>query len=151
MAIFRFEAKIIGRSDRAGGRSIVACAAYRSGTKLHSEKYDVTHNYSRRAVGVEYAGIHSPEVAASWMTERETLWNSIEAKEDTHNRRASAQLAKELLPAIPAELNKEQRKALVLGYVESELVSRGMIADVSIHAPKEGKNYTRTYSARCGR
>jgi hypothetical protein len=141
VAIYRFEAKIIGRSDRVGGRSVVACAAYRSGTRLHSEKYDVTHDYSRRTAGIEYEGIHSPECSPSSVTDRGALWNGIEAKEDTHNRRAKAQLARELLPSIPAELNKEQRKALVIGFVESELVSRGMVADVSIHAPKEGKNY----------
>jgi hypothetical protein len=141
VAIYRFEAKIIGRSERAGGRSVVAAAAYRSASKLADERYEVIHDYSRRAAGVEYAGIHSPEASPAWATERGSLWNGIEAKEDTHNRRASAQLAREYIPAIPTELDSSQRKALVLGFVNSELVSRGMIADVSIHAPKEGNNF----------
>src|SRR5579871_6884393 len=112
VAIFRFEAKVIGRSDRAGGRSIVACAAYRSGTRLRDDRYDTFHNYRRRAAGVEYTGIHSPEAAPAWATARGPLWNGIEAQEDRHNRWATAQLARELIPAIPAELDRAQRKAL---------------------------------------
>ena len=140
MAIYRFEAKVIGRSERAGGRSVVAAAAYRSGDKMEDRKYEVTHDYSRRAAGVVFSEILAPENAPAWVMDRQELWNAVETKEDTHNRRASAQLAREFIPALPKELTPEQQQDLVRGFVRSELVSRGMIADVAIHEPKEGDN-----------
>lgn len=141
MAIYRFEVKVIGRAGRDGGRSVVAAAAYRSGANLEDKKYEVRHDYSRRAAGVVFSEIIAPENAPAWASDREKLWNQVEAKEDTHNRRASAQLALEFIPALPHELSREQRQDLVMGFVNAELVSRGMVADVSIHEPKEGDNY----------
>ena len=141
MAIYRFEAKILGRSDRAGGRSISAAAAYRAGERIADFKYEVVHDYRRRGAGVVFSEVVAPENAPAWAWDREKLWNAVEAKEDTHNRHASAQLAREFIVALPKELTAEQRETLVRGFVRSELVSRGMVADLSIHEPKEGDNF----------
>jgi ATP-dependent exoDNAse (exonuclease V) alpha subunit len=140
MAIYRFEAKVVGRAGRSGGRSVVASAAYRSGSNLYDEKYEVRHDYTRRQAGVVYTEILAPDGAPSWVADREKLWNEVERKEDESNRRASAQLAREFVPALPVELSTEQRRELVLGFVKDELVARGMVADVSIHESKDGKN-----------
>lgn len=140
MAIYRFEAKVIGRSSRKGGRSVVAAAAYRSGSNLYDEKYEVRHDYSRRQSGIVHTEILAPSHAPNWVTSREALWNSVEQKEDESNRRASAQLAREFIPALPAELNHEQRLELVTQFVKSELVSRGMIADIAIHESNDSRN-----------
>ena len=53
MALFHFHVDQIGRS---AGRSAVACAAYRSGEKLHSEYYGETSDYTRKG-GVMYSEI----------------------------------------------------------------------------------------------
>jgi len=141
MAIYRLEAKITGRAGRAGGRSVVASAAYRSGTNLYDEKYEVRHDYTRRQAGVVYTEILAPAGAPAWVTDRETLWNEVERKEDESRRHASAQLAREFILALPKELTADERRELVLGFAKEELVARGMVADVSIHEPKEGDNY----------
>ncbi len=44
MALYHFTVSQIGRS---GGSSAVAAAAYRSGQKLHSERYDEINDYTR--------------------------------------------------------------------------------------------------------
>ena len=45
MAIYHFSVKIIKRSE---GRSAVAAAAYRSGTKLTNEWDGITHDYTKK-------------------------------------------------------------------------------------------------------
>jgi ATP-dependent exoDNAse (exonuclease V) alpha subunit len=68
-----------------------------------------------------------------WVGDRGKLWNGIEAKEDTHNRRAKAQLAREVEIALPRELTPEQNYELMRRYVDDQFVARGMVADVAIH------------------
>ena len=63
MAAYRFSAKMISRGDRAGGRSIVAAAAYRCAGRMRDEKYGVLHNYTSRQKGVVYTGMFLPEDA----------------------------------------------------------------------------------------
>jgi ATP-dependent exoDNAse (exonuclease V) alpha subunit len=120
---------------------VVACAAYRSGESLYDSKYDVRRDYSRRAAGIAHSEILLPDNAPDWAADREALWSHVELKEDESKRRASAQLAREFIVALPKELTSEQRRDLVLGFVNQEFVSRGMIADVNLHAPKQGDNF----------
>lgn len=141
MAIYRFEAKVIGRAGRSGGRSVVAAAAYRSGENLYDQKYEVRHDYSRRAAGIVHTEIVAPDKVPAFVTDREKLWNEVEKVEDRSKRHASAQLGREFILALPKELLPDKRRDLVLGFVNEELVSRGMIADVSIHEPKQGDNF----------
>lgn len=138
MSLYRFEAKIHGRSGREGGRSIISASAYRSGTKLNDERYEVQHDYSRRQQGIAHTEIMAPAGAPVWATDRERLWNAVEKGE----RRKDSQLAREFILALPAnELTPNQRLALVRRFVQKEMVDKGMVADVSIHEPKEGLNH----------
>jgi hypothetical protein len=66
------------------------------------------------------------------------LWNAVERREDESNRHENAQLARHLDFALPTELTAEQNRKLALA-VGGEFVSRGMVAQVSIHEP-EPKN-----------
>jgi ATP-dependent exoDNAse (exonuclease V) alpha subunit len=59
------------------------------------------------------------------------LWNRVEAKETRKN----SQFAREINLALPHELTEEQNKALLRDWVQSELVDRGMVADVAVHDP----------------
>ena len=128
MAIYHLSAKVI---SRAGGRSSVAAAAYRSGGRLRDERQGREHDYSRKG-GVVHSEIIAPANAPDWMRDRDQLWNAVEAVE----KRRDAQLAREIELALPRELDRESRLELLRGFVEREFVGRGMIADVAVH---EGK------------
>lgn len=136
MAIYRLSAKIISRSE---GRSIVAAAAYRSGSRLHDERYGEVRDYTDRS-GVLHTEIIAPENTPAWMLNREDLWNAIEAVE----RRKDSQLAREVLLAFPHELSEQDRLELARRFVTEQFVSQGMIADIALHAPDhqgDARNY----------
>ena len=133
MAIYRLEAKII---SRGGGHSAVAAAAYRTGTKIRDERSDRLHDYSSRTKGVVESVILRPENSPEWTAQTDTLWNRVEL----HEKRKDAQLAREFILAVPKELNAKQQFELAVGWAQTELVGKGMVAEVSLHNPKSGKN-----------
>ena len=116
---------IIKRSE---GRSAVAAAAYRSGTKLTNEWDGLTHDYTRKG-GVVHAEIMLPAHAPRSFADRSTLWNSVEQIEKARD----SQLAREIEAALPRELSREQQLALVRAYVRDNFVDKGMCADFAIH------------------
>lgn len=128
MAIYYLDAKVISRST---GRSAVAAAAYRSGEILFDERYEKEHDYSRKE-NIAHTEILLPDGAPLWMSNREELWNSVERFE----KRKDAQLARELVIALPKELTIEQNILLIKEYVQSHFVDKGMIADMSLHNDK---------------
>jgi hypothetical protein len=124
-------AQAISRKD---GRSAVAAAAYRAGEELSDERYGLVHDYSRKG-GVSHSEIMAPPDAPGWVHDRERMWNEVEASE----KRVDAQVAREVLVALPHELTHDQHVALVRDFVQNNFVARGMVADVSIHEPpREG-------------
>lgn len=125
MAIYHFSAKMI---SRAAGSSALASAAYRSASRLHDERLDRHHDFSNKS-GVVHSEVMLPEGAPECLSDRETLWNEIEAVE----LRKDAQLAREIEFAIPREMTKGQGIELARDFVREEFVSRGMIADLNIH------------------
>ncbi|GHV32080.1 hypothetical protein FACS18949_02000 [Clostridia bacterium] len=127
IAIYHLHLKIITRGD---GKSAIAAAAYRSGSKLHSEYDGDDHDYTRKG-GVVHTEILLPANAPAEYADRNTLWNAVEKSE----RYKNAQLAREVEVALPVELTQEQNIALVRKYVQENFVDKGMIADACIHAP----------------
>ena len=125
MAIYHLSAQIIGRS---AGRSVTAAAAYRAHEKIMDERTGITHDYTRRRGDFE-SFIMAPDHAPDWVHDRAHLWNEVEKTE----KRKDAQLARELNVALPIELTPEQQKTLLSEFVQNNMVSRGMIADVAIH------------------
>lgn len=125
MALFSWSMQVIKRSS---GRSAVAAAAYRAGERLRDERSQTTHDYSRRT-GVERCEILLPADAPIWFSDRERLWNTVEAVE----KRKDSQLARELRIMIPRELSASERITVVRDYVQGSFVSKGMVADVSWH------------------
>src|SRR5262245_13813269 len=128
MAIYHFSGTVISRSQ---GRSAVACAAYRAAERLRDERYEKTHDYTRKK-DVAFTEILLPENAPDWMSNREKLWNAVEAGE----KRKDAQLAREFNFSLPRELSLEQNIVLAKEFVEQQFVSRGMVADLCIHNDK---------------
>lgn len=125
---YYLDVKIVARS---AGRSAVAAAAYRAGERLHDERLGVTHDY-RRKQAVEHAEIVAPEHAPDFVRDREALWNEVEKVE----KRKDAQLAREVVVSLPRDLSPADQVALVRRFVTDQFVSRGMVADWSLHAPK---------------
>lgn len=125
MAIFHLSSQIIKRSD---GRNAVACAAYRAGEALHEdiENRDLEFKRQDRVVSKE---IIAPAYANSWATDRDQLWNSVEAVE----RRKDAQLAKEVEVALPNNLTLARQRELLAGWVDEHFTQKGFVADVCIH------------------
>ena len=125
MAIYHFSAKVI---SRAAGSSAVASAAYRSASRLHDERIDRHHDFSNKA-GVVHSEVMLPDGAPERLSERERLWNEVEAGE----KRIDAQLAREIEFAIPRELDQVEGIRLARDFAQAEFVDRGMIADLNVH------------------
>ena len=125
MAFYHLSAKVIGRSS---GRSSVAAAAYRSGSRLRDDRTGQDHDYTRKG-GVEHSEIVAPTNAPAWMLDRAALWNAVERIE----KRRDAQLAREIELGLPREVAVERRAGVVREFVEAQFVSQGMIADFAIH------------------
>jgi ATP-dependent exoDNAse (exonuclease V) alpha subunit len=157
MAIYHFSVKVISRKqghsaveaaayrtaekltdERTGqvadyrkrGTSLLAAAAYRSGGKLAEPLTGDMHDYSQRR-SVIHTEILAPSDAPAWVQDRQKLWNAVEKAE----KRKDAQLARDLVIALPHELTHEQRVDLLRKFVKAEFVDRGMIADMAIHTP----------------
>jgi len=125
MAIYHLHVKVIGRKS---GSSAVASAAYRSGSRLRDERLDLSHDFSSKR-GVVHSEVMLPENAPEAWTDRERLWNDVEAFEV----RKDAQLAREVEFAIPREMSEAQGIELARDFARGEFVDRGMIADLNVH------------------
>ncbi|MFT4076580.1 MAG: Ti-type conjugative transfer relaxase TraA [Asticcacaulis sp.] len=125
MAIFHFSAKVI---SRAAGSSAVAAAAYRSAGRLFDERLDRAHDFTNKS-GVVHSEVMLPDNAPPEWSDRERLWNAVEAFE----KRKDVQLSREVEFAIPREMNQAQGIDLARDFVQREFVDRGMIADLNVH------------------
>jgi Ti-type conjugative transfer relaxase TraA len=126
LAIYHLTATII---SRARGQSAVAAAAYRSTAALRDERYGITHYQSRKRE-ILHSEILAAADAPSWVFERESLWNRVEAAE----ARKDAQLARLIEVGLPVELSVAEWVALLRDYIAKEFVAIGMIADFCIRA-----------------
>ena len=131
MAIYHLRATMISRST---GRSATGAAAYRSSERIHDERTGLSFDYRARS-GVEHVEILAPERSPEWVQDRAALWNAVERAETRKN----SQVAREIRVALPAELDRDQRIALVRDFCQRSFVDRGMVADIALHAPgREG-------------
>lgn len=117
-------------SSRAKGKNTVAQAAYQSGERLFDERSHRTKDY-REKRGIVYTEILLPENAPPEYSDRNTLWNSVEAVEGQWN----SQLARRFEIALPMELPIETSVELIRQHVQEQFVSKGMIADLAVHDP----------------
>jgi hypothetical protein len=125
MAIYHLHVKVIGRKS---GSSAVASAAYRSGSRLRDERLDRSHDFSAKR-GVVHSEVMLPENAPEAWSDRERLWNNVEAFEV----RKDAQLAREVEFALPREMTQAQGIELARDFVQAEFADQGMIADLNVH------------------
>ncbi len=130
-----FQVKTIQRSK---GQSAISSAAYRAGENLHDERIGKNFDYSRKD-DILHSEIMAPDNSPEWATDRQKLWNQVEAKE----KRKDAQLARDITVALPRELSFDQNLEMVQGFIKKHFVNKGMIADFNIHeseASDGGKN-----------
>lgn len=130
MAIYHCSIKIISRGK---GKSAVAAAAYRSGSRIINQYDNETHDYTNKK-GVVYTEIILPDNAPKEFENRSILWNSVEKAE----KQINSQLAREIEIALPCELSTEQNISLARRYVKEQFVNKGMCADIAVHDKKDG-------------
>ena len=118
--------------SRSSGRSATAAAAYRSGTEITDVRTGEIHNYTNRD-GVESTGLILPDGAPKELQNRNALWNAAELAESRKN----SVVAREVLVAIPHELNEEERKKLVEKYSQSLSDRYQTGVDFAIHEPSD--------------
>ncbi|AUW46188.1 Ti-type conjugative transfer relaxase TraA [Rhizobium leguminosarum] len=136
MAIMFVRAQVI---SRGAGRSIVSAAAYRHRTRMMDEQAGTSFSYRGGASELVHEELALPDQMPTWLRTAidgrsvagasEALWNAVDAFE----KRADAQLARELIIALPEELTRAENIALVREFVRDNLTSNGMVADWVYH------------------
>lgn len=120
--------KNISRRGKDGRtRSIVAKAAYNSGQNLWFDREARRTTLAERK-DIFHTEIRAPENAPAWVTNREQLWNAVEASVN----RKDGRLAKEIVVAITRGIPPEQWRALAADFA-APYVAAGHIADLAIH------------------
>ena len=125
------------------GGSAVAAAAYRHRAAMTDRRLDKPVSFTHKARDLDHEEISLPPDAPEWMRAlvdgrsvakaSEEIWNVAQGAEV----RTDAQLARELLLALPVELSLDQNIALVREFVETHLTSQGIVADWVIHGTKD--------------
>lgn len=128
MAIYHLSLKTFSRSN---GQSATAAVAYRAGAKIRCDHERRDHDYSKKR-DVIHSEIFLPPNAPSWATDRQQLWNEVERAE----KRKNSTVAREFEVALPNELNKEQRIALVQDFAKKIVARHGCAVDAHLHDDK---------------
>lgn len=149
MAIMFVRAQVI---SRGAGRSIVSAAAYRHRARMMDEQAGTSFSYRGGAGELKHEELALPDQIPAWLSRTiegktvagasEALWNAVDAFEI----RADAQLARELIIALPEELTRAENIALVREFVRDNLTSKGMIADWVYH-DKDGNPHIHLMTA----
>ena len=126
MAIFHLDFKIVKRSE---GRSSVAKAAYHARTRITDERTGDKYDYSRRTDLYGHFILAPANAPEHIVKDSTALWNEVERVERQNN----GQTSRYFDVAIPAELNNDDKKRLVLEYCQKNFVDKGMIADIAFH------------------
>lgn len=126
MAIFHLSAR--APITRASGRSATAAAAYRAGALICDERTGLVFDYRRRH-GVVDARIQLP--GGRHVADRQQFWNGVEV----HHRRRDAVLAREVVLALPTELDGDERAELAFGFAREIADEFGVGVDCALHAP----------------
>lgn len=136
MAIMFVRAQVI---SRGAGRSIVSAAAYRHRARMMDEQAGTSFSYRGGSRELVHEELALPDQVPAWLRmaidgqsvakASEAIWNALDAFET----RIDAQLARELIIALPEELTRAENIALVLEFVRDNFTSKGMVADWVYH------------------
>lgn len=137
MAIYHCSVKTISRGK---GQAVLASLAYRLGQNLTCERYGKTFKYENRQNSIEHVDLFLPKSTTDLtFYNHENLWNKVEARETKSN----SQLAREIVVAIPSELNEIERIQLVQKQCQWLVEKYGVAVSVALHKPNDlaEKNY----------
>jgi len=124
-----FKVKAVSRNAGDGkSRSAVSMAAYRSGEKLHDERYQQEWDYTRKEA-VYASEILTPDESPAWARNREDLWNKAEAAE----QRYDARVCREFTVSLPLEMSHTHKIEMVRSFVRENFTRKGLIADIAYH------------------
>lgn len=136
MAIMFVRAQVI---SRGAGRSVVSAAAYRHRTRMEEEQTGTSFRYEGGKAELVHEELALPDQTPAWLRTMidgrtiagasEVLWNAV----DTFEKRVDAQLAREMIFALPEELSKAENIALASEFIRDHLTSKGMVADWVYH------------------
>lgn len=126
MAIYSLHLSVVSRGK---GQSILAKAAYVSGTRLLSPLGEI-HDFTQKR-GVEFSGIVLPRGIPA--INRQDLWQAAQRAE----RRKDACEGRECRVALPAELSQNQRLALVRELANYLVREHGVACDLALHSPSK--------------
>lgn len=130
LAIYHLTVKAYSRKD---GHSSTAAAAYRAGVCIEDALTGETHDYTKRH-GVAYSALCLP---GDQTADRAAFWNRVEA----HHKRGDAITCREVVVALPAELDGDARQDLAHAFAKHLADTYGIAADLAIHEPsKDGDN-----------
>jgi len=125
MAVYHCKINVI---NRASGKSSTASAAYRLAARIDDDRTGRTHDYTRKA-GVLASG------TVGWdSNDHASLWNAAEAAD----KRSNSRTAREVLVALPSEMNEDQKARLVRGFTAHLRDRYGVAASWALHAPPRG-------------
>ncbi|HBW24696.1 MAG: hypothetical protein A3G78_01140 [Alphaproteobacteria bacterium RIFCSPLOWO2_12_FULL_42_29] len=135
MALFHFSAKILSRSSR----NTVNVLAYRAGCKLYDERTGQTFNYKNKEV--QHVELVLPKDAPLWATEIQKLIAEDRQKGvqafcnivENAEKRIDGQVWREFEFALHRELNEDQNIALAREFVQDQICSHGMVAQLNFH------------------
>lgn len=131
MALYSASVKTVSRSS---GRSATAAAAYRNAERITDERTGEIHDYTRRS-GVDHVEAFAPHGHAVQASAE--LWNKAEAAEVRKN----ARVAREVLVALPHELDQVQRRELAKSIAQGLADRYGTAGTLAVHHPdREGDN-----------
>lgn len=131
MALYSVSVKPV---SRGGGRSATAAAAYRNAERITDERTGEIHDYSRRT-GVDYVESFAPVGTVAQSSSE--LWNKAEATEVRKN----ARVAREVLVALPHELDQVQRRKLAKAIADGLAKRYNAAGTLAVHHPdREGDN-----------
>jgi Ti-type conjugative transfer relaxase TraA len=138
--------------SRGTGRSIVSAAAYRHRAQMMDEQAGTPFSYRDGSRELVHEELALPYQIPAWLTAAidgqsvakasEAFWNAVDAFE----KRADAQLARELIIALPGELTRAENISLVREFVSDSFTSKGMIADWVYH-DKDGNPHIHLMTA----
>ena len=131
VALYSASVKPVSRSS---GRSATAAAAYRNAERIIDERTGDIHDYTRRS-GVDHVESFAPVGMAPQSGSE--LWNKAEAAEVRKN----ARVAREVLVALPHELDQVQRRELAKSIAQGLADRYGTAGTLAVHHPdREGDN-----------
>lgn len=125
MAIYSLHCSIISRGK---GGSITRTGAYNNRIRLKEAHTGKTYNYSARK-DILAKGLLLPENAPQRLHDFQVLFEELDAAE----KRKDAQLARDIIIALPNELSLKDQIALVEEFCRDNFVNEGYAVNYAIH------------------